>query len=347
LPLYEAHSRREFEVYTYANMNRFDAVSERFKELSDRWRVTVDLADAEMAELIRADGIDILVDLSGHTSGNRLAAFCLGAAPVQVSYFGYPHTTGIRAIQYRLTDAVMDPLGDRSCHTESLVRLPGAWCCWKPQPAPDVALAPCLANGFVTFGGIHNPLKINDDVVELWSKVLEAVPGSRLRLFRDTFNDVARRYFERKFRDRGLEPSRLELSTTAVDGLGHLLEYSKMDISLDTQPWTGQTSTCESLWMGVPTLTLRGSQAAGRQSATVLTAVRLNEFIAETPEQFVDLAVRWASRPQEIANLRAELRGKVERSPLCDEVTFTRHLEAAYRGLWRRWATHTAQGPLA
>jgi protein O-GlcNAc transferase len=342
LPIYEAHSRREFEIHSYANMERFDAISERFRELSDGWHITFGLADSSLADLIRADEIDILVDLSGHTTGNRLEVFCLRPAPLQVSYFGYPHTTGIRAIQYRLTDGIMDPPGERSSHTEELLRLPGAWCCWKPQPAPQVTVAPCLENGFFTFGGIHNPLKINDDVVDLWSKVLHAVPGARLRLFRDTLNDVARRYFERKFLDRGIEPSRLELGTAAVDGIGHLDEYSKMDVSLDTQPWTGNTSTCESLWMGVPTLTLRGSQAAGRQSATALTAVGLNEFIAETPEDFVDLAVRWADRPRQIAKLRAELRGRVERSPLCDAETFTRHLEAAYRQIWQRWATQAS-----
>ena len=337
LPIYEAHSRRDFEIYSYAKMSALDAISERFRELSDGWRITLGLADSNVAELIRADKIDILVDLGGHTSGNSLGLFCLQAAPVQVSYFGYPHTTGLRAIQYRLTDAIADPPEDRSYDTERLVRLPGTWCCWDPQPAPDVTSAPIVANGYITFGGIHNLLKVNDGVVDLWSRVLHAVPGSRLMLYRHTFNDVARSHFGQKFMDRGIAPDRLEMRTTGVDGISHLREYSKIDICLDTQPWSGNTSTCESLWMGVPMLTLRGSQAAGRQSATVLTAVGLGELIAETPEQFVDIAVKLAASPQQIVKLRARLREQVKRSPLCDSKTFTEHLENAYRNMWQRW----------
>ncbi|MDB4980414.1 MAG: putative O-linked N-acetylglucosamine transferase, family [Myxococcales bacterium] len=338
LPVLSAHDRREFEVFIYAHVQKTDDLSERFRGLSDTWRITHGLSDDAIAALVRADGIDLLVDLAGHTTGGRPQVFTRQPAPLQVSYLGYPCTTGLAEnMQGRLTDAIIDPPGDVPQYTEELLRLPGAWSCWEPPAAPDVAPAPCLAAGFVTFGSMANLLKLNDGVLDLWAEVLRAVPNARLRVFRNTLDGLPRDLLARKLVERGLARERFDLETTAADGVGHLRDYAKIDIALDTQPWSGHTTTCEALWMGVPLLTLRGARPAGRMAASVLTAAGLPELVAETPAAFVALARAHAGAPEGLAALRASLRERVRRSALCDGITFTRGLEAAYRALWRRW----------
>jgi protein O-GlcNAc transferase len=336
-PIYDAHDRERFEVWSYAELRARDALTERFAARSDGWRETAGLDDAAVADLIRADRIDVLVDLGGHTSGQRLSVFTRRPAPVQASYLGYPHTTGLASIQYRLTDEVLDPPRDETFSTEELVRLAGPWCCWEPVAAPDVVPPPCLANGFVTFGSLHNLLKLNDGVFDLWADVLRAVPRSRLRLVRDTLNVMAREHVRAKLGERGVSADRLDLHTAPTDGVGHLAEYESIDVSLDTLPWSGGTTTCESLWMGVPMLTLRGPRPSGRLSASLLGAVGLGELVAETPAHYVARAARLATDAVGLARMRAELRDRVRRSPLCDGAAFTGRLEAAYRDLWRRW----------
>jgi predicted O-linked N-acetylglucosamine transferase (SPINDLY family) len=337
LPIFEAHDRSRVEVWSYARLGVLDAVGERLRAASDGWRSTVGLSDDGLAQQIREDGIDILVELSGHTGGNRLGALSQRPAPVQASYLGYPRTTGLAAIQYRITDAVCDPPGEPVAYTEELVRLPGAWCCWEPQAAPAVAAAPCLAEGHVTFGSLHNVLKINDDVLDLWARVLLAVPGSRLRILRNTMIEATGDRFLGRLVARGVAADRVEIGRAADDGSSHLAAYAQIDLSLDAQPWSAHTTTCESLWMGVPMLTERGTCAAGRQSASVLEAVGLSELVAETPDDLVAFAASWAAAPERLAALRGRLRDRVRRSPLCDGAAFTRGLEDAYRALWRRW----------
>ena len=336
-PIYEAHDRQRFEITTYARVGELDPIGERIRAASDAWRSTVDVTHEELVRQILADGIDILVDLSGHTGGNCLRAFGRRPAPVQVSYLGYPRTTGLAAIQYRITDAICDPPGGPVDHTEELVRLQGPWCCWEPQPAPQVAPAPCLANGYVTFGSLHNVLKINDGVLDLWARVLNAVPRSRLLIYRNTMIRATRERFLGRLVSRGVAAERVSVGTAAVDGRSHLLAYGEIDVSLDTQPWSAHTTTCESLWMGVPMLTERGKSAAGRQSASILEAVGLRELVAETPDDFVARAASWAAAPERLASLRGQLRERVRRSALSDGAAFTSRLEAVYRELWRRW----------
>jgi protein O-GlcNAc transferase len=318
-------------------------VGERFRARSDGWRVTSGLDDGRVAELIRADGIDVLVDLGGHTGGHRLSVFAWRPAPVQVSYLGYPSTTGLDAIGYRLTDAVNDPPGELSAYTEALVRLPGAWCCWAPPASgvPAVAPPPRAARGTFTFGSLQNLLKLNAGVYDLWAAVLRAAPGSRLRLVRNTLNVMAREHIHAEFAARAIGPERVELVNAPTDGVGHLSAYAGIDLSLDTQPWSGHATTCESLWMGVPMLTLRGPRPSGRMSASILGAAGLEDFIAETPEHFVALAARHAADPRRLATLRATLREQTRRSPLCDGPAFTRRFESALRDLWRRWCAST------
>jgi predicted O-linked N-acetylglucosamine transferase (SPINDLY family) len=338
LPIYESHDHTKFEIYSYAQMFKFDAISDRFRARSKGWRITYGKTDAQIADMVRDDGIDILIDLAGHTGGNRISAFTYQGAPVQVTYLGYPNTSGLKSIQYRITDAVIDPPGQEQYYTEQLVRLPGVWCCYQPPAdAPDLSPPPRAKNGFITFVCMQNLLKLNDGVMELWSRVMKAIPNSRLRIYRNTLDGMARKNIAAKLQRYGIAADRFELDNVSEDGSGHLENYAEVDISLDTQPWSGHATTCETLWMGVPMLTMRGARGSGRMSASILSAVGLDDFIAETADDFVAIAVRAASDPARLATLRAELRDRMRRSPLCDATHFTANFESALRDMWRRW----------
>lgn len=335
--VYEAHDPAQFELYSYAQMNKSDAMTERFAARS-KWRSTYGQQESKIDEMIRADQIDILIDLAGHTGGNRITIFPWRAAPVQAAYLGYPSTAGLKSIQYRITDSVADPENEESAHTEELIRLPGVWCCFEPHAdAPQIVDPPSLRNGYITFGSMQNLLKLNERVIDLWTQVLRAAPTSRLHIYRDTLDGMGRRRLIAEFTQRGLDPQRLELRNSKKDGAGHLSEYEAIDISLDTLPWSGHATTCESLWMGVPMITQRGTRHAGRMSASILTAIGAPELIAETPEQFVEIATALATDSEKLKHLRHSLREQMRSSPVCDPKSFTRNLEAAYRDIWRRW----------
>jgi predicted O-linked N-acetylglucosamine transferase (SPINDLY family) len=309
------------------------------------WRSLRGLAPARVAEVVRADGIDVLVDLLGHTRGHGLAVLPYRPAPVQVTWLGYPNTTGLASVAYRLTDAVADPPGGSVCHTEELVRLPGVFCCYGPPAgAPPVGPLPALREGRLTFGSHHNLAKLNPAVLDLWARVLRAVPSARLLLFRDTLRGGARDRLLRQLAGLGVTPDRVETRETAAANLTYLAPYHDVDVVLDAFPWSGHTTTCDALWMGVPVLTLRGSRHAGRMAASVLTAAGLAETVAATPDEFVARAVRLAADVKALAGLRAGLRERVAASALCDAVAFTRGLEDTYRALWRRWRAGGAGG---
>jgi predicted O-linked N-acetylglucosamine transferase (SPINDLY family) len=338
LPIYESHDRANFEIYSYAQMFKFDAISDRFRAQSSGWRITYGKTDPQIAEMVRDDGIDILVDLAGHTGGNRISAFTYRGAPVQATYLGYPNTSGLKSIQYRITDAVIDPPGQEQSYTEQLVRLPGVWCCYQPPAdAPELSAPPSEKNGFITFGCMQNLLKLNEGVIELWSRVMKAIPDSRLRIYRNTLDGMARKNIAEKLQRHGITGDRFDLDNVSEDGSGHLAKYAEVDISLDTQPWSGHATTCETLWMGVPMLTLRGTRGSGRMSASILAAVGLDDLIAQTADDFVAIAVRAASEPARLASLRAGLRERMRQSKLCDATHFTAHFESALREMWRRW----------
>jgi predicted O-linked N-acetylglucosamine transferase (SPINDLY family) len=303
-----------------------------------RWRSLCGMPDDAVARQIEADRIDILVDLGGHT-GTRLGVLARRPAPVQVTWLGYPNTTGMETIQYRLTDAVADPPGEPICHTEELVRLPSGFCCYDPpRDAPEVTPLPAASAGFVTFGGLHKLAKYNDRVFDRWCEVLRALPAARLLLFRDGLRGRTANRLRAEFIRRGVAADRLRLESR-VDHASFLAIYQQVDVALDTLPWSGHVTACEALWMGVPTLTLLGDRHAGRMVASVLTQVGLQEFITRTPEEFVTRTVALVGDLERLARLRAGLREQVRSSPLCDAAGFTRRLEDAYRELWRRWAS--------
>ncbi len=337
-PLVKQHDRSAVEVILYGDVLAPDAVTERISKLADRWRVINGLTDQQVADFVRGDAVDILVDLAGYTSANRLGIFAQKPAPVQVSYLGYPTTTGLPTIDYRVTDAIVDPEGDETLYTEKLVRLPHGFCCFQPpSDAPAVSPLPARKSGQITFGSLHNLPKVNDQVVALWSQVLSAVPGSRLVLFRDTFRGGADEYFRDLFRRHGVESPRVEFRHAAVSDSSYLAQYHDIDISLDTFPWSGHTTACESLWMGVPVLTLLGDRAAGRMVASVLERLGLNDWVAKSPAEYVESAQRLSGNLDALDNLRGSLRERLAASSLCNGQVFARDLEAAYREMWRTW----------
>ena len=337
-PLIANHDHAQVEVFCYAELSTGDDVTARFQARAHAWRPTFGLSDREVAEQIRADGIDILVDLAGHTSHGRLKLFALKPAPVQLSYLGYPNTTGLAAIDYRLTDAVADLPGEPNRSVEELVRLPRAFCYLPPAAAPAVSPSPAAKSGHVTFGSFHNLAKLNDRLLDLWCDVLRAVPASRLALFRHTLQGSTRDYFHKQLTGRGILPDRFDLHTVQGN-LGHLYDYAQVDIALDAFPWNGHTTACEALWMGVPVITLYGDRYAGRMAASTLTAIGLTELIARSPQELVSLAAGWSGDVGRLVRWRAELRERMRSSALCDGESFTRDLERTYRQLWRLGAS--------
>lgn len=339
-PVISGHDKRQFNVVCYNNDKWADELTEKLKSEADGWRDIAGLDDDDACRLIRDDAIDILVDLSGHSAGGRLGVFALKPAPVQFAYLGYPGTTGLKAVDYRITDGRADPEPDADRHfTEKLVRLPGGFLCYAPVPdAPGVSPPPLIGNGYPTFGSFNNLAKLSADVIGLWAGILKAVPSSRLLLKNQSFADAATQArIAKAFADRGVEGDRLELVGPAKTIAEHLGLYGRVDIALDPFPYNGTTTTCEALWMGTPVVVLAGDRHSGRVGASILGAAGLTDFVAGSPEQYVELAVAWAGREQDLAALRESLRQRVGDSDLTNQSEFVANLEAAYRETWRQW----------
>lgn len=332
------HDRREVEVFCYANLPCPDETTERLKALADHWAWIYGLDDEAAAARIRADGIDILVDLAGHTGHNRLALFARRPAPVQVSYLGYPNTTGLAAMDYRLTDAWADPPGETDAYyTERLVRLPRGFLCYTPPAdAPPVGEIPSSRAGRVTFGSFNNLAKMTPEVVRLWARILRAVPDARLVLKNRALTDAAtRERYAALFEAAGVARDRLDLRAWADSRAGHLAAYGGVDVALDTFPYNGTTTTCEALWMGVPVVTLAGDRHAGRVGLSLLHQVGLDAHVARDEDDYVAIAAALAGDAAARAALRAALRERMRASPLCDGGAFARDVEAAYRRMWQ------------
>jgi predicted O-linked N-acetylglucosamine transferase (SPINDLY family) len=338
-PILAHHDPACVESFAYAEVRAPDDVTKRLQGLVRHWRDTAGWPDEELADCIRRDNIDILVDLAGHTAQNRLLLFARRPAPIQVSYLGYPGTTGLPTIDYRITDAIADPLGGTHRASETLVRLPHVFCCYQPPTtAPVVRIdVPSQQTGFITFGALHKLEKYNAAVIDLWCALLRDLPTSRLLLGRNTLHGVTARYWIEQFARRGIDPARLILRRLDVFGLAHLRAYHEIDIALDAFPWNGHTTACEALWMGVPVLTLSGNRHASRMTASVLHALDLQDFVACTPDAYRQLAVTLASDESRRMDMRTSLRDRMLQSVLCNGAAFTSGLEEAYRDLWRRW----------
>jgi protein O-GlcNAc transferase len=343
-PILAAHDRQRFEIFCYADVPDADAVTQRFQRYADQWRSLVGMADEQAAEAIRQDGIDILVDLSGHTGRNRLLVFARKPAPVQASYLGYLGTTGLAAIDYYLTDADADPVGQAEAHyQEQLIRLPQSAFCYQPGSAPDVGQLPDLQSGRITFGCLNILAKVSEEVLVLWSRVLTAVSGSRIMLRTGAGREAEERV-RRTLADHGIAQERVLFLGHTATRFDYLKLFQEVDLSLDPFPYNGVTTTCDSLWMGVPVLTLAGRMCAARQGVRFLRSVGLEELITETPEAHVRLAIGLAHDLPRLATLRDGLRERMSRSPLMDGTGLTRNLEAAYRAMWDRWSAQERTG---
>jgi protein O-GlcNAc transferase len=349
LPLLEHHDHRQFEIFCYSAVTRPDAVTARFPPLADHWREIVGTTDEQAATQILADRIDILVDLAGHTAGNRLLVFARKPAPVQISYLGYPCSTGLSAINYRLTDGFANPpnLAD-DFHTESLYRLPETnWCFAAPPDSPPVEPPPSNRLGYMTFGSFNKFAKVTDPMLRLWGRILQEAPGSRLLLKAAAFDaESAGGRVRRNFAEQGIDVNRLDLRSRHLNDAAHLGMYGEMDIALDTFPYHGTATTCEAMWMGVPVVTLAGRSHASRVGRSLLSNIQLPELVAATPEQYIHLAVTLANDRDRLNTMRRTLRSRMQASPLMDAPRFARNIEAAYRQMWRNWCEQAANSRL-
>jgi predicted O-linked N-acetylglucosamine transferase (SPINDLY family) len=337
-PLFEHHDREKFEITAYSNTDLADDVTEQLKRSCERWRDIVTMGDEQVAETILADEIDILIDLAGHTTGNRLAVFGRKPAPIQMTYLGYPNTTGLSSIDYRVTDELADPPGmTEAFHSEKLLRLPAPFLCYQPPGvAPDVVEPPMLRNGYVTFGSFNKAAKAGPETIALWSAVLRALPTSRLMMkSRGLASEGSRRRIIDAFASQGVSQDRLQLIEAEQPLAAHLAMYGQIDIALDTFPYHGTTTTCEAMWMGVPVVTRAGKTHVSRVGVSLLTAVGLSDLVAEADELFVAKAVAMTSKGAELTGLRAGLRDRMQASPLCDQGGFAKRFEVALRALWK------------
>ena len=341
-PILTKHNQDDFEIFCYANVVREDGVTARFKALPIIWRNIYPLGDQEAADLIIRDSIDILVDLAGHTQGNRILLFRRKPAPLQVTYLGYPNTTGLFEMDYRITDNLADPPGisDDFC-SEKIVRLDHGFLCYQPvKDAPEPSALPALSNGFVTFGSFNNLAKTTQKVIELWAKILLAVPNSRLIMkYKSLADNDTREEVLEIFKSAGIDNAyeRIELLGFTPTLSEHLKMYNRIDLALDTFPYNGTTTTCEALWMGVPVITLAGENHSARVGVSILSQVNLFEAITGDREEYLKTAVDLAMDTNRLAKLRSGLRNIVSRSPLTDGALFLRSLEAAYQKMWERW----------
>lgn len=338
-PVLSHHDRRAFSVYCYHNHPISDEVTDRLKKHADGWRDIVYSNDKAVADLVIEDQIDILIDLAGRTNGHRLGVFKRKPAPIQITYLGYPTLTAVPTMNYRITDGQVDPADEQGLDTEQPLRLPDGYYCYRPdKDAPDLGAPPVLSRGYITFACFNNFVKVSPKILTAWIAILSSVPQSRMMLKAQAYGDESvRQRVLRIFEQGGISRERIELLSTTPTVGEHLAHYQEVDIALDTYPYNGATTTCESLWMGVPVVTWRGETHASRMGASILTALDMAMFVAHSHEQYVESAVRLAANPRELAPLRVALRGLIKRSPLRAEASHTRAIEKLYRECWQRY----------
>lgn len=342
LPLLSHHDHAAFEVVCYTDVRHTDALTETLKRNADVWRATAGLSDEQLAALVREDGVDILVDLTMHMRGSRMLTFARKPAPVQVTYLAYASTTGLRTIDYRLSDPYLDPPDvDTSVYSEATFRLPRTyWCYPRPDAAPAVAPPPALTSGGgVTFGCLNNYCKVSTETWSMWTDLLARVPSSRLIVH------APEGRHRQAARDRlaaaGIDPARLEfVGLLPLDQ--YLAQYHRIDVALDPFPYGGGTTTCDALYMGVPVVTLRGETAVSRGGLSILSNLGFPQWVASHRDAYLSVAAHLASDLPGLASIRSELRGRMESSPLMDAPQFARDVEAAFREMWARWC---AWGP--
>jgi len=335
-PLMRNLPESEWEVTFYSDVKQKDSFTAELEAIGGNWGYAYSMTDVRLAERIREDGIDILVDLAGHTGHNRLLVFARHPAPIQVSWLGYPQTTGLECMDYRISDAIADPPGRADeWSSETLLRLDGGFHCFEPPvELPPISELPLSRNGYVTFGSFNNQAKINPMTVQRWAVLLSRFPGSRLLLKNQQLSDSrAVEIWRQQFQRYGVAPDQVIYEGFRSSLQDHYRLYERIDIALDTFPYNGTTTTCEALWMGVPVLTMLGDHQRGRTAASLLTHASLADWIAEDETQWLTIAERWVGDPEALNSLRSGLREQMESSPIGDGPGFARRFYGLLRTL--------------
>ena len=336
LPFFEVHDHSRVEVHCYSEFSGCDKLTERVQKFSHGWCRTSELSDTELAERIHSDGIDILVDLAGHTNGNRLPAFAHKPSPIQVSFLGYPNTTGMSRVDYLLVDAVRESSQTAKFFSEQLVAMPHGACCFQAlKDTPIEMPSPATRNGYITFGSTHRLEKLSHECLSLWAQVLRRVPQARLRVIRDVIgtSERLRRRLLEQLAAAGIDTARVDLQGDVP--VNHLEVYSSVDILLDVFPWPSGTTIYESMSMGVPMPTIADPYAGSRASASCLHFCGLNELIAANADEYLDIVTSLVSDRDRLNEMRSTLRSRLH-AAFCDGTRFSRDLEAVYRAMWRR-----------
>jgi protein O-GlcNAc transferase len=348
-PILATHNPEHVEIFCYYNNKHEDTVSERFKHYcSGGWRHCFDWSDDTLVNTIRDDKIDILVDLMGHTGLNRILIFARKPAPIQISYLGYPDTTGLTAIDYRLTDAWAEPAGAERFSSERLLRMPESYFCYRPADITEkitVNALPALQTHTITFGSFNLYLKITDAQIQTWAHILTQVPDSRLLLKVRLYGDILRNFktiITQRFAHFGIPRERLIIRDFTRSLEVALKIYHEVDICLDTYPYSGATTTCESLWMGCPVISRYGENHVSRMSLSILNAAGMGEWAVPDEASYINTAVTLAQDLDKLAHFRATLRQRLRDSSLMDAATFTQHLEHHYRNIWREYCPISA-----
>jgi predicted O-linked N-acetylglucosamine transferase (SPINDLY family) len=335
LPLFKHHDPENVEIICYSGVRRADAVTDALRGVSHGWHEAWRMSDAELARQIRTDRIDLLVDLSVHMAGNRLAVFARKPAPVQITWLGYPSTTGLRAIDYRLTDRRLDEAENPTCYSEQSICLPGSFWCYQPLVEPlAVNELPALRNGFVTFGCFNNFAKVTGQVLETWREVLRAVPNSRMLIH--SLEGRHRQSALDLFRLGGVDPGRIEFFGR-LDPDKYFQMFHRVDLGLDPFPYPGHTTVLDGLWMGVPSIATTGATAVSRGAAAILSSLGQSDWIAQNRGEYVSKAVVAAANLAGLSQTRAELREQMKKSGLMDGRKFASEMEITFRELWKRW----------
>ena len=341
-PLLDGHNRDLVEVFGYGNVRMPGTVTERLKQKFDHYRNIRGIDDVTVVDMIQRDQIDILVELSGHTTDNRLLVMARKPAPIQVNYLGSPDTTGMKAIDYRFTDIQANPPESKKFNTEELVYLPNGFICYRPsEHAPAVVSPPALKNNYITFGSFNSRSEIHPHIIDLWAEILRINSNSRLLLkFGVSADSELSKYYFDQFEQKGISSKRVGIcGWKTIDE--HLGLYGQVDIALDTYPCNGFTTTCEALWMGVPVITLVGECHASRIGLSILNTIGLDFLAAFKPDEYVAKASALAANYQDLTILRSSMRQRMKESPLRDTKGFARKVEAAYRKMWLRWIETT------
>jgi len=336
LPLIEQHDRKNFELFAYAQVKRPDALTDRFRLLMDHWQVIFGFSDAQLADQIRQDQIDILIDLTMHMADNRLLVFARKPAPVQVTWLAYCSSTGLNTMDYRLSDPYLDPeTRDDSLYSEQTIRLPETYWCYQPiGKEPEISPLPALTKGYITFGCLNNFAKVTPPTRATWIRILQAIPKSRLLIH--TVEGGHRSQFLQDLKRAGIDADRIQfLGKLPIEN--YFGFYQEMDIALDPFPYAGGTTTCDALWMGVPVVSLAGETAVGRGGVSLLSNLGMKELVANDPNQYTQIAVHLATNRPQLIQFRETLRARMQASPLMNAPRFAHHMETAYRMMWRKW----------